>query len=404
MKDPVQPTGVESRHLKRSVMRDLLKLAVDPEIVSFAGGLPASDLMPVAEFAECVRIVAERDGARAFQYSPPFGPLREWIADYMRQRGVRCTPEQVYVTSGAQQALSILSRLFLDPGEPAVIEEIIFTGIQQVTAGRGAAVRAVRTSPEYGVDLDSLETAFRQDPRPRLAVLNSNFQNPLGITLSIEQRERAADLAATYGIPLIEDDPCAPLRFAGGHVPAIKAFDEAGHVLYVGSFSKMLAPAVRLGWLIAPEGLMPSISTVRESFDLETSSLMQRAATEYVTGGYLEPHIEELRLLNGRRCSALLESLTEHLDGIATWSVPEGGMFVWVTLPEEVDAWQLLPEAIEAKVAFIPGGAFSVEGGHANTMRLNFSNVRTDAIPDAVRNLAGCIRQASGVVAGAAPV
>ena len=226
-------------------MRDLLRLAVDPGIVSLAGGLPASELLPTAELRGCLDGVIERDGARALQYSPPWEPLKEWIAGYMRRREVVCDPGEVFITNGAQQGLALLSRLLLDRGQTAVIERVTFTGVQQITAGRGAAVRLLPTDLSTGADMDALEEALRPEPRPRLIVLIPNFHNPLGVSISAEKRRRAAALAAAYGVPLLEDDPYSSLRFEGADIPPIKAHDQAGMVFYIGSFSKLIAPAIR---------------------------------------------------------------------------------------------------------------------------------------------------------------
>ena len=187
--------SAEGAHLKRSVMRELLALAADPGIISLAGGLPASEFLPLTQYQECLNAVLTRDGGRALQYSPQSTGLREWIADYMRGRGVDCTPEQIFITNGNQQGLTILSRMFLDPGDPAVIEETTFTGIQQVTAGRGADVLAIPTDLSSGADMEALEAAFARDPHPRMAVLIPDFHNPLGVSISREKRQRAAQLA-----------------------------------------------------------------------------------------------------------------------------------------------------------------------------------------------------------------
>ena len=196
------------------------KARLRPDVISLAGGLPASELLPLVELQECFETVLRRDGARALQYSPMIEPLRHWICDTMRARGVTCEPEQVFITNGAQQGLTILSRLFLDPGQPAVIEAVTFTGIQQVTAGRGAAVRTVPTDLASGIDVDALEEAFSRAPRPRLAVVIPDFHNPLGVSLTLEKRQRIAELAARYQVPVIEDDPYSALRFEGAVVAA----------------------------------------------------------------------------------------------------------------------------------------------------------------------------------------
>lgn len=376
---------------RRSVMRDLLALAVNPDIISFAGGLPAADCLPLEEFRDCLDTVLRRDGSRVLQYSPPFGPLRDWLAATMRMRGVECTADNIFITNGSQQGLTIASRLFLNPDDLAVVEEVTFTGVRQVVDGQGARVVTVSTDLATGVDIDALELAFCSTPRPRLAILITDFHNPLGVSLSYEKREQVANLAARYEVPVVEDDPYSALRYAGAPIPPIKAFDSAGAILYVSSFSKMLAPAVRLGWMVAPAALLPQVTVVRESIDLESSGLMQRAVFEFLSRGALEPHLARLNSANRQRRDATLAALRDYLGGVAAWTIPQGGLFVWVTLPEGVDTWAMFEAAVSNKVAYIPGAAFAVSGGHANTLRLNYSNVKPDAIAEGIRRLAQVI-------------
>lgn len=386
----------EGSNLQRSVMRDLLRFAVDPNVISLAGGLPASEYLPLEGLRECLDAVLSRDGPRALQYSPQSQDLRAWIAEYMGTRGVACTPEEVFITNGNQNGLAILSRLFLDPGKPAVIEEVTFTGIHQITVGREAAVRTVPTDLDTGVDVERFEEALKASPRPRFAALITDFHNPLGVSVARENRPRLAELAARYAVPIVEDDPYAPLRFKGDALPPIKAYDEGGMVFYLGSFSKMLAPALRLGWMVAPAELTPRIQTLRESFDLESSTLYQRAVAEFLDRGLLEPHLEAISRAHGERRDAMLQALDEHLSGLARWSKPDGGVFVWVSLDDDLDTAELFHRAIEEKVAYIPGGVFSVDGSTRNALRLNFSNVKPDAIREGVARLGQVIRTAMG--------
>lgn len=386
----------EAAELKRSAIRDLLALAVNPEIISLAGGLPANEHMPIDQFRECMNLVLERDGARAMQYSPQYDPLREWIAGYMLSQGVSCEIEQICITNGAQQGLAILSRAFLNPGEPAVTEEVTFTGIQQVTRGRGATVYTIPTDLEHGADMDALENAFRRNPKPRLAVLIPDFHNPLGVSLSAEKRMRAATLAAEHGVPLVEDDPYSALRFDGDPPSLVKAYDDAGVVFYLGSFSKILAPAVRLGWIVASQEIIPKITAIRESLDLETSTLMQRTVSEFLERGYLGPHLTKLTSANMERFHAIDQALETHLGDIAKWTRPQGGLFTWLTLPEQIDTCELFDSALERKVAYIPGSAFAVQGGYANTMRLNFSSATPKQIKVAISRLSEVVRERVG--------
>lgn len=376
----------EAQTLERSVMRDLLKRASAPGVISLAGGLPDTQLLPAAQYAECLAAVLRREGGAALQYRPMYEPLRAWIADDMRARGVDCEPSQVFITSGNQQGLTILSRLFVSPGDLTVTEAFTFTGVQQVTKGRAARVIGVPVEDD-GVDIDALEAAFSR--RPQLAVLIPSYQNPLGITISDDKRRRIAQLAARYRVPLVEDDPYSPLAFDGNAPTPIKAYDEAGWVFYLGSFSKMLAPGLRLGWMIAPEVLAHKIITLRESIDLESSALTQRAVHEFLSRGLLPEHLRHLNAANAGRCNTLLSALQTHFGGAATWTHPTGGLFVWLTLNDDsIDAAARLPEAIERHgVAYVPGSAFSVDGGAQNAVRLNFSACTPEQIAEGVSRL-----------------
>ncbi len=382
-----------SSGMRRSVMRDLLGLTASPEIISFAGGLPAADCLPLDQLRDCLDTVLRRDGARALQYSPPFAPLRDWLAAYMRSCGVECSANNIFITNGAQQGLAIAARLFLNPGDTAVVEEVTFTGVRQVVDAQGAAAVTIPTDLRTGIDVDALEAALRRDPRPRLAIVITDFHNPLGVSLSLEKRERIAALAARYEVPIVEDDPYSALRYAGQAIPPIQSFDSAGAVIYVSSFSKMLAPAARLGWIVAPAELIPQLTVIRESIDLESSGLTQRAVCEFLSRDSLEPHLARLNAINRARQAALLAALQEHLGSVAQWTAPQGGLFVWLRLPEQVDTWAMFESAVARKVAYVPGAAFAVNGGHANAMRLNYSNVQPGAIVEGVERLAAVVSE-----------
>jgi len=391
------PLSQTATQIKRSVMRDLIALANRPEIISFAGGLPAADHLPLDEVRACLETVLARDGRRALQYGPQFAPLREWLAGHMQARGVRCAVENVFITNGAQQALEILGRLLLDPGSPAVVEALTFTGIGQVMTAHGAALRPARIDLETGVDPEAFEAALGgvgMGGPARVGVVIPDFHNPVGARLTPAKRQALAAAAARTGVPIVEDDPYSLLRFAGEAHPPIKAFDEAGLVLYVSSFSKIIAPAMRLGWIVAPEEIVAKLTVLRESIDLESSQLLQRTVTEFVTRGCLEPHLAALNAANHERRDALIAALEHEWGGLARWVAPQGGLFLWVTLPDEVDTAALLPRAFEQQVAYIPGVHFSAEGGYGNALRLNYSNATPERIAEGVRRLAGVLRGA----------
>jgi 2-aminoadipate transaminase len=381
--------------IKRSVMRDLIALAGQPDVISFAGGLPAADHLPLAQVRACLDAVLTRDGSRALQYGPPYLPLREWVASYMRRRGVACTVEEIFITNGAQQALEILGRLLLDAGQPAVVEALTFTGIGQVMNAHGAHLRVAALDLHTGVDVQSLEAALSVGGIPaRLGAVIPDFHNPAGVSLPVEKRAQIAAAAARWGVPIIEDDPYSLLCYEGELRPPIKAYDEAGLVLYIGSFSKIIAPAMRLGWIVAPASLIGRLTVLRESLDLESSQLLQRTVTEFLIEGHLEVHLQALNAANLERRNAMLASLERELGALAEWTVPQGGLFLWVTLPGHVDTAALFDAGLAAGVAYIPGVHFSAEGLYGNALRLNYSNASPERIHEGMRRLGPVIRQA----------
>ncbi|MEL7433710.1 MAG: PLP-dependent aminotransferase family protein, partial [Chloroflexota bacterium] len=220
-----------------------------------------------------------------------------------------------------------------------------------------------------------------------------DFHNPLGISIPEENRQRIAALARRYRVPIIEDDPYSQTRFIGKILAPIAAYDTSGLVFYMGSFSKMLAPGLRLGWMVVPDDLLPQVTVLRESIDLESSTLMQRVVAEFLQRGYLDARLAKLRDSLRLRANALMNALDTHLGDIATWTVPEGGLFSWCTLPQEVNTWDVFDTALESGVVFVPGGAFAVDGGYENTMRLNFSNVAPADFDPAIERLSQAIRQ-----------
>ena len=387
------PLSTVARQLQRSVMRDLIALASRPEVISFAGGLPAADCLPLEEIETCLDAVLTTEGRRALQYGPPYQPLREWIAELMRGRGVACDVENVFITNGAQQALEILARLLVDPGAPAVVEALTFTGIGQVMQAHGAALRTAALDLTDGVDPADLERALTAGGPARVAAVIPDFHNPTGASLPPASRPALAQAAARTGVPLIEDDPYSLLRYAGETRPPIKAYDEAGLVFYIGSFSKIGAPALRLGWIVAPRALVPRLMVLRESLDLESSQLLQRVAYELARRGYLAAHVQKLNDTNRVRRDAMLSALARELGDLATWTVPSGGLFLWVTLPAHLDTAALFPTALEHQVAYIPGVHFAAEGGYTNALRLNYSNASPERIDEGIRRLASVIRQ-----------
>jgi 2-aminoadipate transaminase len=373
--------------MQRSVLRQMLAVVSRPGILSFAGGLPAPELFPTAEYSQAVAKVLATD-SKALQYGPPYQPLKAHIVRLMAERGVACGEEQIFITTGAQQALDVLTRFFLDPGGSVVLEKIVYTGIQQAMAPLRPCIQAVSTDLETGMIVEEVEEHLSSGVRPAYIYAIADAHNPLGVSLSQQKRGQLVELAAVNGIPIIEDDPYGFLCYDGRPQPPLRALNDEW-VFYVGSFSKLLAPALRLGWMVVPEVMVPKITVIKEAGDLESSAMTQRAVAAYLDTGCFPHHLERLRHEYGRRRNAMLAAMERYFPSEASWTRPAAGMFVWVTLPDGVDTAKLLSVAVEEeKVAFIPGQAFAVAGYQAqNSMRLNFSNCCLEDIEEGIGRL-----------------
>jgi 2-aminoadipate transaminase len=388
--------------VKSSVIRELLKLTEQPEIISFAGGLPAPEVFPIARIEEATRRVLEERGQAALQYGTTEGylPLREMLVRHMARYGIEVTPDNVLVTAGAQQALDLIGKLFLNPGDIVLTEEPTYLGAIQAFTAYQAQYITVPVDDE-GLRTSDLETALRAGPK-FLYVL-PNFQNPAGTTLSRSRRERLVELASHYGVPIVEDDPYGQLRYEGQHLPPLAkvAADVEGGaarrgsfrsgVLYLGTLSKVLAPGLRIGWVVGPAAVIGKLAQLKQGADLHTSTFTQMVAHEAVRGGFLDRHIPLIRQVYGERMRAMLLALERHFPPSVRWTRPQGGLFLWVTLPQGLDSERLLQEALLEKVAFVPGRPFFANGGGASCLRLNFSYCTPERIEEGMRRLSGLI-------------
>jgi DNA-binding transcriptional MocR family regulator len=379
---------------RRSVMRELMPLTARPDIISFAGGLPAPDLFPVQDYQTCVDHVLTTEGKRALQYGPPFMPLKEAIVQLMDLRGVQVQADEVFITNGAQQGLSVVSQLLLNPDSPVIVEQIAFTGVGQVIAERNAMPLTVGTDLDRGIDVDNVEYLLKLTGQIRAIIEVPDFHNPLGVSIAAENRTRLVDLSFQYRSPIIEDDPYGLLRYEGENIPPLKAHDTDGGIIYLGSFSKILAPGIRLGWMIVPRAAQNKLTVIKESQDLETSQLTQRTVAEFIQRGLFDAHLHKLKVAYAVRRSAMLTALDREFPSEAKWSKPQGGIFIWVTLPEGISTLDMLPVAVEQeKVAFIPGYAFGINGGGESSMRLNFSNATPEMIDEGITQLGKLVRE-----------
>lgn len=382
-----------AKNLKSSAIRDLLHVTERPEMISFAGGLPAPECFPVERLASAAARVITTVPSAALQYGPTEGyrPLRAWIAARMATLGVRVPTEQVLITSGSQQGLDLVGKLLIDPGAPIAVEDPTYVGALQ--AWRPYQPRFI-TLPmdEDGIDLGALARMLEDGERPRFLYIVSSFQNPTGTSLSTERRQGLIEIAARYQLPIVEDDPYGDLYYDGTRLSPLAAFDialhgELRHVAYLSTFSKLLAPGLRVGWLAAAPSLIQRLVQAKQGLDLHTGSLAQATIFEACQDDFLDEHLPLLRQTYRERRDALLDALAGSMPDGAHWTTPAGGMFLWVTLPEGTDATALLQAALEQQVAFVPGPAFFANGGGGATLRLNFSHAAPDRIVEGVRRL-----------------
>ncbi len=388
------------QHLRASDIREILKVTQRPEIISFAGGLPAAEVLPARRMAELARQVLLEDGVRALQYAPTEGLaiLREVVARRMNERfGISRSADEVLVVTGSQQALDLTGKVFLDEGDVVLCESPTYLGA--INAFRTYQPRFVEVpTDDHGMVPEELEARLASVDRIKVIYVVPDFQNPSGRRWSVERRRRLYELAVRFGVPVIEDSPYSELCFEGEPVPPVASFDEAGLVIFLGTFSKILSPGMRLGWVTAEPSLVRRYVLAKQGADLHTASLTQLLAARFVLEHDLDAHIETIRDLYRRRRDAMLAAIDRYLPSGIRCTRPAGGLFLWVELPDGVDARELLASCLEEEVAFVPGGAFFANGGHDNTLRLNFSAMPEERIEEGIRRLGRVI---SGVLAPA---
>ncbi len=390
-----------TQRMKSSAVRELLKLTEQPDVISFAGGLPAPEVFPTERFEAAMRTVMQTLGARALQYSTTEGyrPLRELIAERSSRYGIRVEPDNVLITNGSQQALDLIGKVFLNPGDHVMVERPTYLGALQAWNAYQTEYITADTDLD-GYVVESVRDRMRCGPKFVYAL--PNFQNPSGITLSLERRRALLEVADHYGVPILEDDPYGQLRYEGEHLPSIVTLDSqfrstngtqySGNVIYLSTFSKTLAPGVRLGWIIAPVEVIQKLVQAKQGADLHTGTLNQMLAYEVASGGFLDQHVKHIRAVYRERRDAMLDALQRHFPDGVTWTRPQGGLFLWLTFPEGMDAAEILTAAVARKVAFVPGTSFFADGGGRNTARLNFSNASPELIEDGVKRLADCLK------------
>ncbi|WP_050466211.1 aminotransferase-like domain-containing protein [Herbaspirillum chlorophenolicum] len=371
--------------MQSSAIREILKVTMRPDITSFAGGLPSPLTFPVEHMKAAFDRVLTQQGKMALQYGPTDGylPLREWIAGSLSSDGAQILPEQVLMVSGSQQGLDLLGKVLVDEGSKVLVETPSYLGALQAFALYGAKFESV-PSDENGLKPESIEAIAGG---ARMLYSLPNFQNPTGRTLPTERRIKLVETCARLGLPLIEDDPYGALSYRNAPLPKMLSMNPSG-VIYMGSFSKVLTPGIRLGYVVAPRPLILKMEQAKQATDLHTAQLTQMVVYEAIKDGFLDQHVPTIRKLYGDQCQAMLDALQQYFPAGCSWSQPEGGMFVWVTLPKHIDTGALLNEAVEQeKVAFVPGAPFFANTPEKNTMRLSFVTVPPEQIRAGVERL-----------------
>jgi 2-aminoadipate transaminase len=378
--------------VRSSAVRDLFAAASRSDMISFSGGMPDVGQVPAEAVTAATQEALRQEGAVALQYGSSEGTLmlRTLVTELMAESGVRLKPDDLIVTAGAQQGLDLLAKVFLDPGDVIIVEGPTYVGALQAFSAYGPRIVAVGMD-EGGMRIDELTRVLNElGPRGAKFIYTiPNFQNPAGVTLLPERRRMLLELAREFDIPVVEDDPYGRLRFEGGHVKPLRALDE--DVIYLGTFSKIFAPGLRLGWMAAPRPILAKVVLAKQAADLCGSNFAQGVAERYFAGTRWRKVLRGLVDSYAERRDAMLEALAEHFPAEATWTRPEGGFFIWVELPGFVDTSTLLPEAVERGVTFTPGDSFYADGRGRNCMRLAFCYARPVEIREGIRRLAECL-------------
>ncbi|WP_187345197.1 PLP-dependent aminotransferase family protein [Cystobacter ferrugineus] len=388
---PPFPLSQRMSRMKASAVREILKVAERPDVLSFAGGLPAPELFPVEAIAQAHAEAFAEEGRAALQYSTTegYGPLREWICAHLGERGLRVGVDQVLITNGSQQGIELVAKVMLDPGDLVVVENPSYLAALQTFSGYEASY-AVVGSDDDGMRVDELERLVTSR-KPKLIYLVPNFQNPKGTTLSLERRRALVRFAQRHRILILEDNPYGELRFRGEHLPSLASLDDEGVVVSLGSFSKTLAPGLRIGWMVGPKEIVRAVTVVKQAADLHTATVAQRATARLLARFDFNAHLERLRVIYGERCMAMLGALERHMPAGTRWTQPDGGMFVWAELPRGMSADTLFPLALEKRVAFVPGAPFFAAEPRHEFMRLNFSNRPPELLEEGMRRLGSVI-------------
>ena len=369
--------------LKASAIREILKFTSDPSVISFAAGNPAPEAFPVKEIADITADIFKNDPITALQYSVTEGypPLRETMKQYVKEHyGIGRAFDDLVIVSGAQQGIELTCKALCNEGDVVICEVPSFVGSLNSFKSFGAKLVGVPVE-EGGISLEKLEAALRENPNTKLIYLIPNFQNPSGTCMSLEKRKGVYELAKKYGVLILEDNPYGDLRFGGEDIPSIKSFDEEGLVVYSGSFSKVLAPGLRVGYLIADKELIQKVVVGKQAADVHTNILAQMICDKYMKEYDMPAHLKELKKIYKKKCDLMMSCIEKHFNPVVRYTRPEGGLFLWCTRPEGVDMMKFCSNAVQNKVAVVPGVAFMpYEDVATQSFRLNFSTPTDEQI------------------------
>lgn len=382
-------------NIKASEIREILKVTQKPEIISFAGGLPAPELFPVEEIKNVNRLVLEEDGESTLQYATTEGydPLRKWCANRMNERlGTNFHYENILITHGSQQALDLSGKVFLNKGDIVLCESPTYLAAISAFKAYECDFIEVPTDDE-GMITSELENLLRNTEKIKLIYAIPEFQNPTGRTWSIERRKALAELAAKYNVIVLEDNPYGELRFEGETLPSIKSFDKSGHVLCLGTFSKIFCPGYRIGWIAGDKEIIKKYVLVKQCTDLQCNTIAQRDIAKYLEIYDIDKHIEKIRKVYRERRNLAIRTMEKEFPSEVKFTRPQGGLFMWVELPKEINARHILEKCLERNVAFVPGGSFFPNGGNENTLRINFSNMPNDRIVEGITYIGEILRE-----------
>lgn len=384
-----------------NVIREILKLTQQSDVISFAGGLPSPESFPVDALRDLAAACMAQDPVSILQYATSEGypPLREFLAEWVGRFGIHAVPDDILVLTGSQQGIDLACKAILNAGDVVLVEEPTYLAALQIFQLYEAKVVPVPGDSE-GMDMEALDQAIRLH-KPKMIYLVPTFRNPSGETWSRERRAGAAKLAGAAGVIIVEDDPYGALRYDGEDLPAVKGYDESGHAVYLGSFSKIVSPGLRVGYAVAPPEIRRRMLIGKQSTDVHTSNFSQRVVADFCRSGHLTRHIDAVRRIYGAKRDCMLEALAAEFPNDAEWTRPQGGLFIWARLDPSISTERLLPVSVEReRVAFIPGTPFYVDGSGGNTMRLNFSNADPESIREGIKRLGRVIKSADPAIVG----